>query len=300
MVMRYFLILLSATVGVLLVNFGVARKLYFDTLFIAFDLKNRIKKRFEIEILSFYKKSIFHPQLEVFIKRDLKTFLREPSQWVHLLIMLVLVLIFIASLVKMRLYRVEPQILSIAFVSIFSFNVFLIASIVIRFVYPLISLEGMSYWSVRSSPVKLTLLYLHKFVISFLPVLLISEAIAYASVFPFGKDPNIGILITSVSFFVALTYVSLGLGMGGYFANYSEKSPVRIASSRGATITFLLGLVLISIFTGITFFPITFYFQSFKFNVEFFKSAIFVSALVSVTLSIFFNCLGLRSMTKDF
>ncbi len=300
MVTRYFLILISATIGILLVNFGIARKLYFDTIFIALDLKNRIKKKFEIEILSFYKKSIFHPQLEVFIKRDLKTFLREPSQLVHLLIMLVLVLIFIASLVKMRLYRVEPQILSLAFVSIFSFNVFLISSIVIRFVYPLISLEGLSYWSVRSSPVKLTLLYLHKFVISFLPILLISEAIAYASVFPFGKDQNIGVLITSVSFFVALTYVSLGLGMGGYFANYSEKSPVRIASSRGATITFLLGLVLISIFTGITFFPITLYFQSFKFNVEFFKSAIFGSAIVSFAFSIFFNLVGLRSMTRDF
>jgi hypothetical protein len=50
-------------------------------------------------------------------------------------------------------------------------------------------------------------------------------------------------LITFTTFFVALTYVSLGLGMGGYFANYSERSPVRIASSRGATMTLLLGLV---------------------------------------------------------
>jgi ABC-2 type transport system permease protein len=300
MVLKYFLILISATFGMVLVNFGIARKLYFETLFIAFDLKNRLKRKFEVEFLSFYKKSILNPQLEVFIKRDLKLFFREPSQWVHLLIMLLLVVIFIASLVRMRLYRVEPQLLSLAFISIFSFNVFLIASIVIRFVYPVISLEGMSFWSVKSSPVKLSLLYLHKFIISFFPILIISEAIAYASVFPFGKDPNIGMLITFTTFFVALTYVSLGLGMGGYFANYSERSPVRIASSRGATMTLLLGLVLISIFAGIIFLPITYYFQFLKFNIEFFNSAMIVASFISVTLSILFNWLGLSSMMRDF
>lgn len=300
MVLKYFLILISATAGMVLVNFGVARKIYFETLFVAFDLRNKIKKKFELEFLSFAKRSILHPQIEVFIKRDLKMFLREPSQWVHLLIMLLLVLIFIISLVKMRLYRIEPQLLTLAFISIFSFNVFLIASIVIRFVYPLISLEGMSYWIVRSSPVKLSRLYIHKFIISFFPILIISEAISYASVFPFGKDPNIGMLITTVSFFVALTYVSLGLGMGGYFSNYSEKSPVRLASSRGATIALLLGLVLISIFTGIIFVPITFYFQSLKLNYDFFKSAIMGAFFTSILLSIPFNMLGLGSMKKDF
>ncbi|CUS95670.1 Putative ATP-binding cassette, partial [Candidatus Kryptonium thompsonii] len=122
---------------------------------------------------------------------------------------------------------------SLAFASIFSFNIFLIASIVIRFVYPLISLEGMGYWTIRSSPVKLTRLYIHKFIISFFPILIVSEAISYFSVFPFGKDRNIGLLMAIISLFIALTYVSLGLGMGGYFANYTEKSPVRIASSRG-------------------------------------------------------------------
>lgn len=300
MVLKYFLILISATIGMVLINFGVARKIYFETLFIAFDLRNKIKKKFSIEFLSFAKKSVLHPQIEVFIKRDLKMFLREPSQWGHLLIMFLLVLIFIVSLVKMRLYRIEPQLLTLAFISIFSFNVFLIASIVIRFVYPLISLEGMSYWLVRSSPVKLSRLYIHKFIISFFPILIISEAVSYASVFPFGKDPNIGMLITTVSFFIALTYVSLGLGMGGYFSNYSEKSPVRLASSRGATIALLLGLVLISIFTGIIFTPVTFYFQSLKFNADFFKSAIWGAFFTSIILSIPFNLLGLTSMKRDF
>ncbi|CUT06257.1 Putative ATP-binding cassette [Candidatus Kryptonium thompsonii] len=300
MVLKYFLILISATIGMLLINFSVARKLYFETLFIAFDLKNKFRKKFEPEFLKFEKKSIFHPQIEVLMKRDLKMFLREPSQWVHFLIMVLLVLIFIWSLINMRLYRVETQLLSLAFASIFSFNIFLIASIVIRFVYPLISLEGMGYWTIRSSPVKLTRLYIHKFIISFFPILIVSEAISYFSVFPFGKDRNIGLLMAIISLFIALTYVSLGLGMGGYFANYTEKSPVRIASSRGATITLLLGLVLISIFMGIIFVPITFYFQSLKFNTEFFTSAILGALFTSIAISVPFNLLGLKSMKRDF
>lgn len=300
MVLKYFLILISATIGMLLINFSVARKLYFETLFIAFDLKNKFRKKFEPEFLKFEKKSIFHPQIEVLMKRDLKMFLREPSQWGHFLIMVLLVLIFVWSLINMRFYRVETQLLSLAFISIFSFNIFLIASIVIRFVYPLISLEGMSYWTIRSSPLKLTRLYIHKFIISFFPILIVSEAVSYFSIFPFGKDRNIGILMAIVSFFVALTYVSLGLGMGGYFANYAEKSPVRIASSRGATITLLLGLVLISIFMGIIFVPITFYFQSLKFNTEFFESAIVGVFLTSIAISVPFNLLGLKSMKRDF
>ena len=304
-VLKYFLILIFATAGVFMLSFGVAKMLYFDTFFVVAELRGRKTRGYVSGPFSFFKSSILKPQLEVILKRDLKLFVREPSQWVHFLVMLVLVGIFVFSLLRMRFYRNEPELLTLAYMAIFSFDVFLTASIVIRFVYPSVSLEGMSFWSVRSAPVKLSKIYWYKFLVSFSFLLLISLIIGYASSFPFGRDWRLVVLTLSSAFFVTLTYVSLGLGMGSYFANYAERSPVRIASSRGATLTLLIGLVLISIFGGMIYIPVRKFFASVVlsislFDFAMFKNAIFIVSVVSLLISFFFTVVGLRGLRRDF
>jgi hypothetical protein len=103
---------------------------------------------------------------------------------------------------------------------------------------------------------------------------------------------------------ISLTTVSLNLGLGGYFANYSEKNPIRAASTQGATLTFLLTLVYLILLVVIIIVPLSSYFES-LFIFKQFKTEIIVIpgtifGIISYLLSVFGIIVGLRSMRRDF
>ena len=54
--------------------------------------------------------------------------------------------------------------------------------------------------------------------------------------------------------FITITLVSLNFGMGSAFANYKEKNPIRVASSQGASLTFLF-MIVYMVFLVLILFP---------------------------------------------
>src|SRR5882672_9634978 len=54
---------------------------------------------------------------------------------------------------------------------------FVTASVAVRFVYPSISLEGRAWWVLRSAPVPIATLWWSKFVVAFVPLTLLGEAL---------------------------------------------------------------------------------------------------------------------------
>jgi O-antigen/teichoic acid export membrane protein len=62
--------------------------------------------------------------------------------------------------------------------------------------------------------------------------------------------------------FVTVTLVSLNFGMGASYANYKEKNPIRVASSQGASLTFLFTIIYLVFLTVLLFAPISNYFYA--------------------------------------
>jgi hypothetical protein len=52
-------------------------------------------------------------------------------------------------------------------------------------------------------------------------------------------------------FAAVLALVSLNLGAGAYFATLSEQNPVKVASSQGASVTFLGSLIVLILLAGL-------------------------------------------------
>ena len=104
----------------------------------------------------FHKKSYLNGFDESIVKREFLLFFREPSQWLHLLVMIFLITVFISSIsgidiIILKAYNEYLKTLVYLIVSLF--NVFLVASLSLRFVFPLISLEGEALWKIRSAPI---------------------------------------------------------------------------------------------------------------------------------------------------
>ncbi len=145
---------------------------------------------------------------------------------------------------------------TVSFLMLLLFNGFLLTSISLRVVFPAVSQEGETLWCLRSAPIDLSRVYRRKFYGSFLLILVIGQALAAAAA---GMTREVFVLVatgTVTMGCVAMTMTGLHLGAGSVFAQYHERNPVRVASSRGATLTFFLSMLYLVAVTAILALPV--------------------------------------------
>lgn len=285
----------------------MARRYYYRSWLASSDARALVREQrvpLRIRLLEFGQGMMVRPKFDALVKRDVWLFLREPSQWLHLVLMILLLMIFVISLGQMELKLAQPLLQAAAFLVVFLFNGFLVASISLRFVFPAVSLEGDTFWAVRSAPVSLKRLYWYKFWLSFLLVAGVGELLAVASTVLLGSDSLLVSLAAVSTFFVALALTSVNLGAGSYFATYREKNPIRVASSQGASMTFLLALVFLATVVGVLVLPLTTYFRNLIVHgvatAGWVYLPVAIIAVISIVLFVVSTRIGVAAIQRDF
>lgn len=284
----------------------IAKCLYYKTWLESFELKIRNTEPKERQYTKsiFKNKSFFAPQIDALLKKEFLQFFREPGQWIHLAVIIFLIVIFVISLGGIDsslLNAYNYHLRAIIYIVIFSFNLFLISSLSLRFAFPAISLEGDAYWKLKSSPISMRKIVGIKFISIFLIIFLLGQGLNYFSHFNFPKEL---FLTASVNIgFITLAMVSLNFGMGSLFINLKEKSPIRIASSQGASLTFLFSIVLIVFLIALLFIPIYNYYNDifgFQERLKNIYLATIIIAIVSLTISLISVLITRKSIRQDF
>jgi ABC-2 type transport system permease protein len=261
----YFTLLFLTMLALIVVAGLMARRYYYSSWLAATDAQSmtgKRRRRILFRSLEFGHRSFFSSQTEVVLKRDIWLFLREPSQWLHLLLMLLLLLIFLISMGTFEMKLTQPFLQAVTFLVVFLFNGFLIASVSLRFVFPAVSLESESFWCVRSSPLSMNKLYWHKFLFALSLVMVVAEVLSVASLSMLVHDTPLVVFGSLCTGLIALALTSLNLGAGTYFALFKEKNPIRVASSQGASLTFLVSMIYLTVIVGAMVVPLNKYFES--------------------------------------
>jgi ABC-2 type transport system permease protein len=242
----------------------LAKKWFYKTWLVFLNLSSElsVKKKNNGKVLfSFENRSSLKPRREALLKREFLLFIREPSQWTHFLVMTFLITIFIVSISNidvMILNAYNIYLKTLVYLVIYLFNVFLIASMSLRFIFPLVSLEGETIWKIRSAPLNYKKLMLTRLFIYSSVIFVIGQILNFVSNYQFS------ITLTLISqlntAFVTITLVSLNFGMGAAYANYKEKNPIRVASSQGASLTFLFTIIYLVFLIVLLFAPLINYF----------------------------------------
>jgi ABC-2 type transport system permease protein len=301
----YFTLLFLTMTGLIVLAGIMAKKFYYRTWLAASDAEamRGPRRGFRLRFMEFGSSWGVTPQTEVLVKRDFWTFFREPSQWLHLMLMMLLLMIFLVSIGSLELRLAQPFMQAVSFLTIFLFNGFLVASIALRFVFPAVSLEGDVFWAVRTSPLSLSKLYWHKFILAVVFLLIVGEGLAVASVALLRDDPALILLSAASTFFVILALIGLNLGAGSYFAVYNEKNPIRVASSQGASLTFLASMVFLTAVAALLILPLTGYFERLiRYGItgmEWIALPVTVIGIVSMLICITFTTVGLRAIRRD-
>ncbi len=301
----YTIILTGAAVMLFAAMLLLAKKLFYSSWLTSLELRalsettSQTSRRFSLT-----KPSLIDSATSVMLKKEFWQFIREPSQWIHLGIIAVLIFTFIVSVVQIDMKFKLPFLQTVSFLVIFLFNAFLIGSIALRFVYPMFSIEGRSFWAVLSAPISRAKVYTIKFFIAYLPLTILSTLLIFFSHQPLKQFPAVQTISVILMVSVSLSLVSLNLGAGAFFVNYEEKNPIRAASSQSATLTFLISILYLTLLVGVMFIPFTKYFEYILHGTAFDIMSLYSSVLSVIIISLMIgsvSCItGIQSLKRDF
>lgn len=307
MAFGYIILLYAETAILVMAGYVIAQKTYYKTFIIASEIrpKDDEKKNKSVALLRFDNERKGSPVFWSIFRKEVVLFLRDPAQTFHLLLMVSLMGVFVLSIggKSTEMFRsLNPDVQALIYLVFFLFNAFFISSLALRFVFPHYSLEGNTFWKIRSAPVNYTKIYLYRFFFYLILMLLLSEMLTLFSHVMFSV--SLKLFSAIVTLMITITVVSVNYGFGTYFANFEEKNPIRIASSQGASTAFLVCLFYLGFIIAVLFIPLTQYFiftQNLKLPLplSFFTLSLAMIALLSFVLTILTYFLGLKEIKKD-
>ncbi|MCD6594194.1 hypothetical protein J7L68_00760 [bacterium] len=281
-----------------------AKWLYFPSFEAALSISGQKKtKRRSIFKSKLWK--LFAPfprDMRAMMVKDTKLFIRDPNQWSQFAVLLVLLAVYLANLrfVPSRIDSLLWQTI-ISFVN-FGFSGYILATLSVRFVYPAISMEGKSFWSIISSPLSVKTLFWEKFTMAFVVFFILAEIVAVISNGILSQSTQMIILTAFGILLMSISLVGLNVGLGIIFPNFEELNPMRIASSGGGMIAALLSLIYVGIVVAIIALPTYRYTSYLTLGDSFSNWEIFAAVvaliIVNVAATLIPLKLGLKSIVK--
>jgi len=196
--------------------------------------------------------------------KDLRTFLRDTTQWSQLLLLLALVVIYLYN------FSVIPK--NFAFGTFFIQNLvsflnlglagFVLSAVAVRFVFTSVSSEGPAFWIIRSSPLPLRTFLWSKFWTALPPLLVLSQILTLVSNRFLGASPFMTALASLSILFVTFGIVGMGVGLGAIFPRFQYENVTQIAGSSGGLVYMISATTFVALVLFLEGVPAYFYLQS--------------------------------------
>ena len=200
------------------------------------------------------------PVARAIVVKDVKSFVRDPSQWSQVFLVGAIVIIALVSAAAMPtdfmrgpygVYMRE----ALAFGSMALVG-FIMASVATRFQFTAISLEGRAFWVVRTGPITARQLLWAKVWPSLVPMVVVGEVLAIATTSILGAGPFIVGLAGFTAFFLALGISGLAVGVGAVYPDFKADNAARVAASPAAMVFMVSALVLVFTVAGVELLPV--------------------------------------------
>ena len=233
----YGVVLYGTAVVVLLLTIALAEKFYF----VGWAESQVYRRRIRTVRHRFHERGAVRALFE----KDSVIFFRDANQWSQLLMLGALVVVYLFSIYKLPLETMYLQNL----VSFFNVGLigFILAALSLRFVFPLVSLEGENLWLLRSVPLSTARLLGEKLLFGSFPILALGLLLTIASNWLLKADWQIvGMSLAAIGS-MSIGLSALALGFGALFPRFDVTNVAQIESSAGGimymvTALFYLGL----------------------------------------------------------
>lgn len=207
---------------------------------------------------------LFPSHLRTIAIKDMKTFFRDTGQWSQLFMLLALVIVYVYNFSVLPVGGVGGSFYLQNVIAFFNLALagFVIASIAVRFIFPALSLEGKTFWVLKSAPVPLRRWWWSKFWIGALPLLFFGELLVSVTNYFLHVSTFMMVLSAVTLFFVIFGIVALGMAVGVAYPNFTAEHSAKIAASFGGVLYMVLCISFIGVVTVLEAWPVYIVFMS--------------------------------------
>lgn len=236
-ILFYFLVLLSNTFFFFTPSFLISSRLY-PAAFLKAQDHGEVQNLKKTRSLGSFEKildSLPWPSKPAlgFLEKDIKTFLRDPSEWSQLLIFFGLLFFYFINLRNLQFHILKDFWKNLVFILNTIGTFVVLSSFSMRFVFPMLSMEGNKYWMIGTAPIRQATVLLEKFLAGCTLSVLLTLPLVFLS----GKMLDIPqkqiIYVLIMGFFVCVALTGLSVGLGARFINLKSDNPSQVISGFG-------------------------------------------------------------------
>jgi ABC-2 type transport system permease protein len=240
------------------------------------------------------------PEIRLFVKKDVTTFLRDPVQWSQVSIFVGLLFIY-----SLNLRNLGHDAMDLGWRNIISFLNLGATSLTLstytgRFVFPMLSLEGRRFWLLGLLPVKRRSILIGKFSFSVGGALIISEGLMLLSDYMLRMPLAMTALHCGIVALLCVGLSAIAVGLGAAFPNLREDDPSKIVAGFGGTLNLMLSLVFIALIIGLVAAPCHLYFARGIISIKTFKAWLIGAMVTAMVLSAITCLLPMRLGMRTF
>ena len=178
-------------------------------------------------------------------QKDFKVFFRDTSQWSQVLILASIILVYLFSMYKLSFETLKMHntmsVVNCALVW------FIATATALRLSFPLISLEGESFWFLLSSPLSRFKIFFEKVIFAAVPVILTSLVLTAAANKMMSISAPVFILTLVATLFISVLISCLAVSAGTILPKFNYSNIAQIESSLGGLVFMLLSFFAIII-----------------------------------------------------
>lgn len=208
---------------------------------------------------------LFPSRLRVVAGKDLKTFFRDTGQWSQLFMLLALIVVYVYnfSVLPVGGGAVGSFYLQnvVAFFNL-ALAAFVIAAIAVRFIFPALSLEGKTFWVLKSAPLPLRRWWWSKFWVGLLPLLFFGELLVCVTNYFLNVSPFMMVLSAVTLCVLTCGIVALGMAVGVAYPNFTAEHSAKVAASFGGVLYMVLCVLFIGAVVVLEAWPVYMFFLS--------------------------------------
>lgn len=189
----------------------------------------------------------FGPSRRELVLKEVRVFFRDTTQWSQLILLGVLLIVYVVNIKFLPLSGDGMTFFIVNLIPFLNLALagFVLASIAARFLFPGVSLEGRSWWLVKSSPMAMRDLLWAKFWVGTLPLLVL--ALAIVGVTNVLLQVSLFMFVVSLGTITLMTFAIAGLaiGFGTLYPRFETENAAQIPTSFGGLVFMMSAVCLI-------------------------------------------------------
>jgi ABC-2 type transport system permease protein len=204
------------------------------------------------------------------VLKEIRLFFRDTTQWSQLILLGVLVIVYVVNIKFLPLTGEGITFFVVNLIPFLNLALagFVLASIAARFLFPGVSLEGRSWWLVRSSPLDMHDLLWAKFWVGTVPLLVLALGIITVT----NTLLQVSAFMFAVSVFTIslMTFALAGLavGFGALYPRFESENAAQIPTSFGGLMFMMTAVCLIGVVITLEARPVYSYLSARTFETE--------------------------------